>query len=452
MSNATEKDPARERFTKYGEKLLEPIFVAVPLGVISAVMLWITKSITAQPWHILLFLAPMSVVTWMLWRWVTRRGSLQLRGPMLLFLIGYLSIFSLAGAARLLDWKYDSVAVSETQLPRQRVAPARWGDWRYLVARRDAPSRELVVISMPQLPNADDGRFQVARLLRMAAIGGVKGIALDFYFGGETSAIDSLLCDAAREAGVPVIAGVQLALGEVTGALFSRPYPDTLEQCWPRESRGHLHAIRDADGRVRHIVLRIPTADSISLSTHVARVMTGKPSLVADTLIRFLESKPAIKPIEWDRLANVGSAELGGMLRGRFLLAGEDSPREIFHTPLGDRLGVQIHAAAIMNMVSGRWIRQTPWWAGTLIILVSCYLLTVFAAEGASRRRQFQVVAAVTGAVVLLAILVMYFWTVWLDVAYPLVAVWLLFVMLLSFSRRLNRSVTSEPVTDKDAA
>jgi len=124
VSNATEKDPARERFTKYGEKLLEPIFVAVPLGVISAVMLWITKSITAQPWHILLFLAPMSVVTWMLWRWVTRRGSLQLRGPMLLFLIGYLSIFSLAAPSAGRTGTLGRLAIPG-RTPRCAVARAR---------------------------------------------------------------------------------------------------------------------------------------------------------------------------------------------------------------------------------------------------------------------------------------------------------------------------------------
>jgi hypothetical protein len=87
-----------------------------------------------------------------------------------------------------------------------------------------------------------------------------------------------------------------------------------------------------------------------------------------------------------------------------------------------------------------------------LIILAPCYLITVIVSEGASRRRQLQVVAGVTGAVILLAALVMYFWTVWLDVVYPLMAVWLLYPMLLTLSHRLIRPSASAPVTAKSAA
>jgi hypothetical protein len=80
-----------------------------------------------------------------------------------------------------------------------------------------------------------------------------------------------------------------------------------------------------------------------------------------------------------------------------------------------------------------------------LIILAPCYLITVIVSEGASRRRQLQVVLGVTGAVILLAALVMYFWTVWLDVVYPLMAVWLLYPMLLTLNRRLIRPAASAP-------
>lgn len=143
--------------------------------------------------------------------------------------------------------------------PSSSGASGGGGDWRYRFLARDAPETRLIVMTMkPPEQGATRSaiRFELARLIQLAASKHASGVAFDFYFGLEPSEVDSFLCGIVRDAGIPVITGERVVKGSL-GILRAEGYPSSIEPCFPEERRGHLLAYRDADGVVRNVGLRI---------------------------------------------------------------------------------------------------------------------------------------------------------------------------------------------------
>ncbi len=431
-----------ERLERYRERLLEAAILGCPIAVIEWGVGKISARLTSQPWHILWFIAPLAVTAWIAWQRVMNRRVLRVRGAMLVFLICYLSVFTLAAASDLLVWKRLTV-IDHQEAPRHWLLPAGWGDWRYGFAARDAPEARLVVMTMkPPEEGATRSavRFELARLIKLAASKHAIGIAFDLYFGTEPSEVDAFLCGIVNGANIPVIAGERVVKGEI-GLLRVESYAKSIEPCFPEEHRGHLLAYRDADGVVRNVGLRIQDGwDSLSL--RVADQLSrdrpqDKATKPATRMMQFLFPQPGFTLLDYERLASLRPEELDA-LKGRFLLVGERSQAEIFHTPFGDRLGVEVHAAAIASLLAGHWIMRPPWWSGFLIIVVACYVIAALAADGASRGKLLAVALGISAFLVAAAALAMRLWYVWLDVVYPLVAVWLLLGLLVLLKRRLG--------------
>jgi CHASE2 domain-containing sensor protein len=431
----------RTRFRDYREQLIAAAILGLPLAAITWILDTVSGALTAQPWHVLWFMGPLAVAAWIAWRQVMKRGALRVRGAMLVFLGCYLAVFSFAVASDLLVWKRSTVAVDQAQLARNWLLPARWGDWRYRFARPAPPPDRLVVITIQKPDTAatpEELRFDVARLVQIAAQNGASGIAFDFYFGQKPSNVDAFLCTVVKNAGIPVIAGQRVVKGQA-GRMFAERYAPAIEPCFPDERRGHLIAYADADGVIRQVVLRISgIADSTSLSLRVASLLDPDRPLPPGNLLRFVESRDTFPSLPSETLAGLPAGELGGVLHGRWVLVGERSPAEMFHTPFGDRLGVEVHAAAIGALLGGAWIERAPWWSGFFIMVVACYLIAALTAQGASRQKLLLVAFASSILVVGGAALAIRFWQVWLDVIYPVVAVWLLLGLLLVLRRRLG--------------
>jgi CHASE2 domain-containing sensor protein len=419
-------------------RLAELAILGVPVMLINAGVAWIGKPLIDQPWRALLFIVPLAAVALIFRRYAVRGGSLRVRGWLLGFLVAYLCAFSVAAGTRVLDWKHESWTLSAAQAPRRWIAPASWGDWHYWFAPREEPVSDPLVITVKPPRTVDEGRFQVTQQIRIAANAGARGIAFDYHFSGDASGVDTFLCQVLKSTDIPVIAGVRVIRPRGRRELFGEAYPDSIERCWLHERRGHLHGSRDRDGVVRNVVLRIDIPDSVALSVRVAREMTGSTDLRADPVLQFLEPKLPIEPVAWDSLLEMETQLQNGLIRGRFLLVGEDSPQETFHTPFGDRLGVQIHAAAIANLVSGRWIKRTNWTSSLFFILGTCYLMTALVAQGVPARRLVLIVAGMSAFLFICAALGMRIWLIWLDVVYPTVAVWLLLAILVSLRRRFR--------------
>ncbi|ABC83650.1 CHASE2 domain-containing protein [Anaeromyxobacter dehalogenans] len=425
-----------ERMERWRERLLEAALIGVPLAVIQWVVGRLSARVTSQPWHVLWFVVPLAVAAWIAWQAVMRRRSFRLRGPMRAFLVCYLAVFAVAGAADLLVLTR-TTAVYEHEPLRHRFLPAGWGDWRYRVARRYAADQVPLVILVEPAPGPATSRgaerFELARLIARAEQAGAAGVAFDFYFGKEPSDADALLCAAVQRARRPVIVGERTVKAP---HVHAEAYAPALESCFPRNRRGHLLAYRDADDLVRSVGLRTPRGKE-SLALQVAAQLAGRPVGPDGELMQLVFPRDAFPAITSEDLALTD-------LKDRLLLVGERSAAETFQTPFGPRLGVELHAAAVGSLLTGGWIRRPPPWCGALIVLVACYLLSALADAGASIRKLLGVAAAVTAFVVAGAVLAMWLWNVWLDVAYPVAAVWPL-VALLALLRRTLGSAPAPP-------
>ncbi|GAO03558.1 CHASE2 domain-containing protein [Anaeromyxobacter sp. PSR-1] len=421
-----------ERMERWRERLLEAALIGVPLAVIQWAVGRLSARVTSQPWHVLWFVAPLAVAAWLAWQAVVRRRTFRPRGPMRAFLVCYLAVFAVAGAADLLVLTRTTV-VYEHEPPRHRLLPAGWGDWRYRVARRYSADQVPLVVVVEPAPGSTTSRsaarFELARLVALAERAGAAGVALDFYFGEEPSPADALLCATVQRARKPVIAGERTVK---LPHIHAEAYAPTLEPCFPPERRGHLLAYRDADALVRTVGLRT-LRGTPSLSLQVATQLAGGPVAPEGELMQVVFPRDEFLVVAAEELARL---DLGD-LKDRFLLVGERSDAETFQTPFGPRLGVELHAAAVGTLLTGTWIRRPPAWCGALLLLVACYLLAALAAAGASTGKLFATAAAVTAFVVGGAAISMRLWNVWLDVVYPVAAVWPLAVLLALLRRRL---------------
>ena len=454
-SPAGEKDEGQkriaasaERLQRLKERLLDTAILGLPIALINLVHTKIIGDLTSAPWHILWFIAPLAVAAWVLWSQLRRQGTIRVRGAMLPFLVCYLSVFTLASGSDLLVWRRQTVALDEAALPRNWLAPAGWGDWRYRFVRHppeiDSP---LVVVTMEK-PGPDATRnavrFELARLIRIASASGAKGVAFDFYFGREPSDVDAFLCRVVADAGITVMAGERVSQGR-HGDLRAESYPDSISPCFPPDHRGHLIAFRDADGVIRQVALRLADASSTSLSAQVASQLGWDRARLKGEVFQFVEPARGIRPVSYEDFRDYGKDELTRKLRGRFILVGERSQAETFQTPFGKRLGVEVHAAAIWSLVTGSWIVRPPWWSSLLIVVVACYLMAMLAAEGASSRKLLLVTVATSAFVVVASVVAIRLLLVWLDVIYPLVAVWVFLGLLLTLRRKLGIRPPAHP-------
>lgn len=432
-----------DRLKRYRERLIDAAILGLPIAGINWGLQRISTQLGSEPWHILWFIVPLAAATWLLWRQVMRREDFRVRGRMLLFLICYLLIFTLAAGSNLLVWKRSTVTVNEGSTPRNWLLPAGWGDWRYHFARRPPQVQRLVVLVIPEPPPATtlaERRMKLAQVIALAVRDSAIGVAFDYYFGKERTGVDGLVCSAitrADSAHIPVIVGQRVVRRQ--SGLDAEDYADSIEPCVPADRRAYLLGYRDADGVLRHVVLRahLITRGTAPLSLKVAELLVGGRKLQVDTsgeLLQFVEPD-SLQLLQYGK---VSAGELKHWLKGRFLLVGQRSGSETFHTPYGDQLGVQVHAAAIASLVAGAGIDRPPWWSGVLVILAACYLMTVLAADGLSAPRLLALALGISTFVVVAAALAMRLWQVWLDVVYPLVALWVLLGLLLLLRKRLG--------------
>lgn len=430
----------RERLEGYRDRLVNTAILGLPMAAIDWGIEKVSEPLMGAPWHILWFVAPLAVAAWVLWRRVLRRGTLRVRGSMLLFLVCYLSIFNLAAGSDLLVWERETVAFEQEDLARNWLAPAGWGDWRYHLASRPPADSLLTIVTMeePTGQSLAAMRVQLARLIQVAAESGGRGIGLDFYFSEESTPADGLLCNTVEAAGIDVIAGHRMIRGE-TGRLFAESYAETLQPCFPGERRGHLLAYEDPDHTVRQIGRRVQGEEAFSL--RVASSLAGGPDELPTTrsnVIRFVEPRARFVTVPFEEFADLPPDELRGLLDGYFIVVGERSKAERFRTPYGERLGVEVHAAAIASLLTDTTIERPPWWTSLLLILVSCYLIVVLAVDGMPTRRLAVVAAAISVFVFAAAAAAMALWNVWLDVIYAVAAVWLLLGLLPPLRERLD--------------
>ena len=431
-----------ERLKKYREEILKSLVLGLPLLLIQRVFGWLADHFTSQPWQALWFIAPLAILAWALFRIARGRHEFRLRGFFLAFFAVYVLVFSVASNTRLLDWKRTMIGY-EAETPRNWLALNWVGDWRYWFVRQTPQTpKDIVVVTLPRPEgmNRNEVRLQIAGLIKAAAANDARGIALDFYFDDE-STLDRLVCETVESVGIPVIVGY--TFDRFNDEINRRRLPPELEACLPLEShQGHLIGFVEADNVVRSVPLYFRGDRKMeSLGLQVARRIAPetKLSLPRSGLLQFVEPPEGVSRVSLETLRDQPASH--GMLTDRFVLLGEDSEEETFSTPFGDRLGVLIHASAIHSLRHDHFIERTPWWSSLLVILVSCYLLSVLAAGSMPAHQLIGVAVLLSLAVLVASIMAIYLWLIWVDIAYSFAAIWIRLPLILGLRRKLASSI-----------
>lgn len=420
----------------YREKFVDLLVLALPTAVTTRICDQISGSFLKQPWQALYLLVPLAVVAWLIWQQLKARKEFQISRRFILFLFFYIVAFSVAAATRFLDWNRKITVFGEAA-PRNWLAPARFGDWRYaLLQKHSASSHGLIIVTMPPAggQSVESARNDVIRLVAWAEHARAQGVALDFYFN-KASALDTLFCQVIGQAKIPIITGY--SFDRVNGQAIPTALPESLAGCIPTEGVGHLGGFRDSDHRVRFIPMHYQNRAAFSLvvASKIASLEGRKEVIVPDDeMLRFVDPEPAIPTVSYQQLetSRVDISE-------RFVLVGSD--REMVETPFGQELGIAIHAGAIHSLLGHHYIRGSPWWLSFGIILGSCYFLTWLAGQGLSALRLIGFCSLISVIVVSCSAISIVVGPLWLDVAYPLIAIWLLLMLLLPFrliERRLS--------------
>lgn len=426
------------------EKVRDQALLLVPSAALSFISLSLKDEFFSQPWHTLWIVVPLALFITLALANILGRGPLRARPAIWVFLTAYVVLFQVAAQSDLLTWHQESVALEDPDVPRSSL-PESWGDWRY--DRRSQRADTLLrVLTVEPLPSGDlvRGREQLAQLIGVAGANGAMGVALDFYFVRDSAAYaaqdspihpaDRFLCLAVERAGIPVVAGWRVRLGE--RGLVRDLYPELLASCIPDDRRGHLLGTRDRDGVIRHVPMRLRgLARTPPLSWIVASTIDESLTPPDEPLIRFSDGAGVV-PTTLDEVLQLDSAELREFFRDRFILIGERSTAEVFETAYGERLGVQVHAAAVGNLLTGDWIRPLPWWAHLPLLLVACLLLTDLALKGEGLGHLVLVASGASLLIVGAGWLSINLWRFWIGIAYPLVAIWLLLPLLLVIRTR----------------
>jgi len=419
--------------------LLKMAAMAVPTALIGLAMTWMRIGFDNQPGQTLFIIIPGIAVLALLFVGSATRRRLKLGWPFLVFLPLYILIFYVAAESRILDWK--RIAVSYDQVaPRHSLALNSYGDWHYRMASEKPPLQSLAIVLMKPAETYEQGRLEIADLLAIAQSSGARGVALDAYFvkykankGAIEKGIDEILCsriDAARSKGMRVL--VAYAFRRESGRIDKVQMDPDLEKCLPSSEQGHLMGYADWDGLVRSIPLYFwdePQHEAFSLK--IARSLNPAVKVPNGGMLQFIKPTENFPTISFAKLDESEDEEVRSILNGRFILAGEESAQDSFQTPYGPKPGVVIHAYAVQALTPTTTCWWPPWWISLILVSVWCYLMMVVVARGVGNVKLILMTTAVSLFIVIISSVVMHLWETWIDLVYPLLAIWLLLLLLI---------------------
>ncbi len=423
--------------------------LVLALPVVTAHTIVVTRvPVAARPAWMLVLALTLAGACLLLLRYLIRGGPRTLGSAYLAFVLAFVSFLALAAHMDLVAGPRRSLAGFQ-QLPPNVFGLGWLEDWHYCVAPEAPPAGDLLIVSFPSFQGLKraEVRQRIAFLIRQARLNDALGVALDIYFE-HPSPYDTLLraeVEAAAQEGMPVVFGYRQL--EVDGQLVRGVLPPELAPA--ARYLGHLQGYREADGQVRLIPVVLPKVGQYpALSVTVAGLLPRASELIdlapMNRLLRFVKPggelanpsggvdvQPFARNLDWS------------ILRDRFVLAGSGSPDDRVATPFGELQGVEVHSWSAHALATGSALtdvdpRYTPF-----MILVLCYVLTVLHARDASQRQM--IVAALTlSAVIMAAAAVAARLRMWLEVSYPLLAVWLLTALLLAIAWHRRRKTRVE--------
>lgn len=397
---------------------------ALPVWGAAIVLGRLLGSFSENPWGVAAVLLPLAGAVWYLGRPLVQNRRLVLGGGFLTFFFCYCLLFAIAAGTDLLNGKRTRLAGYEDATPPNFLGLSFLGDWHYWLAPDAPAARDLLIVTLPSFAGQEAvvSRRIHSGLIQTAIDKEAKGIAFDYFLEG-TSPADGILCfwlARADSAELPVYFGYHLA--EEDGLLVRQPLPETLRDCIPEHSLGSLAGYQESDGLIRMVPLYVQGDRSReALSLMVAEALPRSREPLPDVeLLQFTQPRDSIATLVGPQIADADREKF----RDRFVLVGSYRPRDRHDTPFGELEGVRIHAFAAHSLRTAHFIQRIGRGWSFPIIFALCYLLILIQVRGGGRKPLLAGAALLSLAVVVCAALAMRIGLVWVDVSYPLTALW----------------------------
>lgn len=420
----------------FSELLIEHkklVYLAPLAYVVGVAFEELRKALQAEPWHVALLLLPGIIVMLVEWKRLEDDFRAFVSVRFLVLVMAYVLMFSIAANSRLLSWK-SRITGFESGLQTSFLALNRLGDWHYwFVREKVAPGDLLVVLLEPSNPTLT--RQLSSELIQAAQVHGAVAVALDFDFSDPRPEADEQFCLAVesakkrkRRGPMPVLYGLRHRnLGGSTSIEEARSLP-----CLRSEDGGHLLGVMEWDGTVRSVPINYDRNQRWqALSAKIAAVLKPELEIPKSTLIQFVEPAQGV-----DVRSHRDVKAEPGLLADKVVLVGFDQA-DFHRTPFGELPGVVIHAYAAQSLRSGQLIRRPSPWTSFPVVFLTCYLVLLLFLADPRRVRPVTAAAAMSVLIVLVAVGAMWWRLLWLDVSYPIAAMWL-FLGLLNVTRALN--------------
>jgi signal transduction histidine kinase/CHASE2 domain-containing sensor protein len=303
-------------------------------------------------------------------------------------------ILGLSGALFLL------VAALST-IPVIRDSEARLTDSFFRITPPPHARSRVVLVLIDDESLREYGRWPwsrelLARILHNLHQAGAGVVGLDILLSEPQSPeADRSLSDSLRDNGPAVI--VDKIGSYPDGPRWIEPLPEFARAA---TAVGHAQAVLDVDSICRRFPPRELTLDgsrwafAIEVARHTNRQAThayltsyGVPSTDSGAAVSV--AMPTLIPIAYrrDEFQSISARTVldGGdlsLVRGRPVLLGFGSGEttDRLTTPLTTELptlGIEVHAQILDSILTGRKLREIPWWFSALILLCSCFLVVL---------------------------------------------------------------------------
>jgi hypothetical protein len=379
-------------------------------------------SFSDRPVAVVVLLLPLLIAAVVLGLPLVRDRRLVLGGGFLPFFVAYCLLFSIAAGTRILESRRAIVEGFEADAPSNVLGLSRLGDWHYWLAPRAPPAHDIVVVTLPSFSGdtLELARRAHADLIARALSAQAKGIAFDYTLE-QVSAADRALCfwiGRAEAQGIPVVYGYRV--DKSSGTPIRVPLADAIADCVPPHRLGALTGLLESDHRVR----MVPTshlADSTmrSFSWRIAALLSrGDAGLPRVGLVQY------VAPENLRVIEGVPDVDATDAFRDSFVIVGSNRAGDIRETPFGPMPGVSIHALAAHALREGHIITRIDarWLLPATFIL--CWVLTLLQAKGGGVRPLLLGSAIFSAAILASAAMAIRAGLLWVDVSYPLLAVW----------------------------